>query len=155
MKSIAGRFCCGGKQNKNKKIKGLAAEHQMWCKVFISASNEKATGTLRPAELVGIEQRNYSKQMDGESNLLGDLSSTQTMMTLPSFHNTGDYITDRPCLTEHTLASLGVADSDCLKAAPTQHFLVLEKPVRDRWPSKTHQSTVRKTHVTEDRTRLT
>lgn len=51
------------------------------------------------AELVCIQQRNYSKQMDGESKLLDDLSSTETMMTLPSFHNTGDYITDRPCLT--------------------------------------------------------
>lgn len=40
-------------------------------------------------------------------------------MTPPSFHNTGDYVTDRRRLTEHTLASLGVADSYCLKVVPT------------------------------------
>lgn len=50
--------------------------------------------------------------MDGESKLLDDLSSAETMMmTPPSFHSTGDYITDEPCLTEHTLTSLGGSDS--------------------------------------------
>lgn len=56
--------------------------------------------------------------MDGESNLLDDLSSTETMMTLPSFHNTGDYIRDRPRWTEHTLTSLGVAECYCLTVVP-------------------------------------
>lgn len=83
-----------------------------------------------------MEQRYYSKQMDGDSNLVDDLSTTQTMMTRPSSHNGWDYVTDRPCLTQHTLASLEVADSDCLECCPpphthTQHFLLLQKPVRD------------------------
>lgn len=49
--------------------------------------------------------------MDGESKLLDDLSSAETMMTPPSFHNTRDYVTDEPSLTEHPLTSLGGSDS--------------------------------------------
>lgn len=48
-------------------------------------------------------------------------SGTETMMTLLSFHNTRDYITDRPRLTRPTLImSLGAADSVavCQSAGP-------------------------------------
>lgn len=48
------------------------------------------------------------------------LSGTETMMTLLSFHNTRDYITDRPRLTRPTLImSLGAADSVAV-CQPTQ-----------------------------------
>lgn len=86
------------------RIKSLVAEYHMWCQVFISASKEKPTGNLRPGPQTWSAQCwagvYTEEEMDGESNLVDDLSSTKTMMTLPSFHNTRDYITDGPRLWE-------------------------------------------------------
>lgn len=89
--------------------------------------------------------------MDGDSNLVDDLS-TQTVMTRPSFHNSGDYVTDGPCLTQRTQ----VADCGCLRCRPPHHAALSAVPETSEGSAAGGGVlTVRKIHVTEDRTRLT
>lgn len=60
------------------------------------------------------------------------LCGTETMMTLLSFHNTRDYITDRHCLTRPTLImSLAAADSVAVcQLHQEQHFLLIKQQLR-------------------------
>lgn len=93
--------------------------------------------------------------MGGDSNLVDDLSSTQTLMTRPSFHNSGDYVPDGPCLTQRTQ----VADSDCLECRPHRPphaaLSAVTETSEGSVVGRGQVRTVRKMHVTEDRTRLT